>query len=59
MPSRAKGVCLFSFIVPELELGNIQRKILFADIVKRAESAALEITARIEITRPHTWPSAP
>jgi hypothetical protein len=27
--SRAKGVCLFSFIVPELELDNIERKVIF------------------------------
>ena len=37
--SRAKGVCLFSFIVPELELGNIQRKVPFADSVKPLQSA--------------------
>ena len=26
--SRAKVVCLFSFIVPELELDNIERKVI-------------------------------
>jgi len=38
---RSEDVCVLAIIVAELELGNIQRKVLFADLVEGADAAAL------------------
>jgi hypothetical protein len=38
---RSENVCVFAVIIAELELGNIERKVLFADLVKGADHATL------------------
>src|SRR5437899_538455 len=38
---RSEDVCVFAVIVAELELSDIERKVLFADLVEGADAAAL------------------
>ena len=39
---RSKDVCILTVVIAELKLGNMQRKLLFADVVECADNAAFE-----------------
>ena len=37
----AEDVLIHAVVIPELKFGDVERKILFADLVERADHAAL------------------